>query len=96
MRKITIALFFVLMYTGCSVSEDKDDRICLDYWFVPDIDTKDVYLYTVTLVCADEEVTETCTANYTMRKVKMRFYSTSHDYSGRKRKTPESKRRDIW
>jgi len=29
MRKITIALFFNLLYTGCSTVDD--DRICLDW-----------------------------------------------------------------
>jgi len=56
MRKITIALFFVLMYTGCSVNEDKDDRICLDYGSYTLIQEKCVPLYG-TLICADEERT---------------------------------------
>ena len=32
MRKITIALFFSLTYTGCSTIED--DRMCLDWDYV--------------------------------------------------------------
>ena len=56
MRKITIALFFVLMYTGCSTVDD--DRICIEFGSYQTVKQRCIPMYGQ-LICADEEVTET-------------------------------------
>jgi len=57
MRKITIAIFFGLLYTGCSTIEE-DDRICIEFGTYTYMKNKCIPLYG-TLICADQEVTET-------------------------------------
>jgi len=56
MRKITIAFFFSLMYTGCSMVED--DRMCIDFGSRTIVKNQCIPVYG-NLICADEEVTET-------------------------------------
>ena len=56
MRKITIALLFGLLYTGCSTVED--DRICIDFGSYTLVKEKCVPMYGA-LFCMDQEVTET-------------------------------------
>jgi len=58
MRKITIAFLTGLLYTGCVVNEEKDNRICIDYGSFTWVKEKCTPLYGA-LICMDQEVTET-------------------------------------
>lgn len=58
MRKITIAFLTCLMYIGCVVNEEKDDRICIEFGTYTFTKNKCIPLYGA-LICADQEVTET-------------------------------------
>jgi hypothetical protein len=57
MKKILVFLTLML-YTGCSVNEEKDNRICIDYGTFTWVKEKCTPLYGQ-LICMDQEVTET-------------------------------------
>jgi len=58
MRKITIAFLASLLYTGCSVNEEKDDRICIDFGSYTLVKERCIPMYGA-VICMEEEVTET-------------------------------------